>query len=438
MGNELERERGRGARLALTAGLAMLLLLGSIIPVAAQQRADVLPGFADEMVTAIPTYPTDLAWMGNDLLVVTIVGVVYRLPGADPAATPEVILDISSQVGTGREQGMLGVVADPGFSATKNRFLYVYYTRDEGGCSNEFRTPPPDPSKCFNRVSRFSVGPDGSVDPASERPLVPFIGVGIPNHNAGDLAFGRDGMLYISVGDGGVDTPGGVAKAQNLGSLHGKILRVRRDGTAPRKNPFAGKGSVACARQPGGTAPRGKRCKEIFAYGLRNPYRITFDPNARRAVFYINDVGESTWEEINLGKAGANYGWPRREGRCPTGKEVGCTGANKRFIDPVYSYNHASGCRTVTGGAVVPRSSTWGPAYRGRYLYGDWSCDAVFALKARPKGKGYVAEKIAWPGPDDDLEITALLFDRSGDTLYYASQWGAGDRSEIRAIRRDP
>ncbi len=427
----------RGVFRALMTGLALVLLLGAVVPAAAQQRAEVPPGFEDEVVTAIADYPTDLAWMGKDLLIVTIGGVIYRLPNADRAATPDVILDIAPRVGTGREQGMLGVVADPGFSATKNRYLYVYYTRDEGGCSNEFRVPPPEPSTCFNRVSRFTVDASGIVDPASEKPLIPFIGVGIPNHNAGDLAFGKDGMLYVSVGDGGTDTGDGVLKAQSLGAMHGKILRVRRDGKAPRNNPFAGKGSVACAKQPGGVAPKGRRCAEIFAYGLRNPYRITFDPNARGSVFFINDVGEATWEEINVGTAGANYGWPRREGRCPTGKDTGCTGTKKkRFTEPIYAYNHkTAGCATITGGAVVPRSSNWGRAYRGRYLFGDWSCDTVFALNPRPKGKGYDAVKVAWPGPDDDLEITALLFDPSGSTLYYASQWDADDRNEIRSIR---
>ncbi len=435
---DIERAHGRRALRALMTGLAVLLLLGSIVPAAAQQRAVVRDGFEDSLVASITNYPTDLAWMGNDLLIVTKGGIIYRVPNADPQAAPEVVLDHSAHVGTGQEQGMVGVVADPKFSATTNRFLYVYYTRNEGGCADvSYGVPPPDPSKCFNRVSRFTVNPDGTVDPASEKPLIPFIPVGIPNHNGGAVAFGKDGMLYISVGDGGTDTGAGTRKSQNLGDLHGKILRVRRDGTAPRKNPFAGKGSVACAKRATATAPKGKRCKEIFAYGLRNPYRITFDPNARGSVFYINDVGEKTWEEVNLGAAGANYGWPNREGRCPTGKEIGCKGTKKRFTDPIYAYNHKTGdCNAITGGAVVPRSSNWGPAYRGKYLFGDWTCETIFALTPRPKGKGYTVEKIAWPGPDDRLEITALLFDRSGNTLYYTSQWDSDDRSEVRAIRR--
>lgn len=418
-------------------GLALVLLLGVALPVAAQPRSDVLPRFEDSVVTAIDHYPTDLAWMGGDLLIATIGGVLFRLEGADPGATPQVVLDVSDRVGTGREQGMLGIVADPAFAATANRYLYVYYTRDEGGCSNTFGTPPPDPSRCFNRVSRFAVGDDGVVDPASEHPLIPFIAVGIPNHNGGDLAFGKDGMLYVSVGDGGVDTPGGTGKAQDLGDLHGKILRVRRDGTSPRSNPFAGKGSVACAKQPTGTAPAGKRCAEVFASGLRNPYRIAFDPSGRGNRFFINDVGESSWEEINLGKAGANYGWPMREGRCQLGDADGCAGKSpKRLTAPIHVYNHASGCRTITGGAVVPKGSDWGRSYKGAYLFGDWACGSVFALSPARNGKRYVAKRIAWPGDGDDIELTAMVFDRSGDTLYYTSQWDEQDRSEVRAIRR--
>jgi len=426
------RQPFRGGTTAGLVGLLLALLLGGVLPVAAQQRAMVKPRFQDDLVATVDEYPTDLAWLGNDLLIATIKGKLYRLPGALPGAAPEVLLDLGAVVGTGREQGMVGVVADPGFSRTKNRFVYVFYTRNEGGCSNQFRVPPPDPSKCFNRLSRFSVPPSGPIDPATEKPLVARIAVGIPNHNSGDLAFGPDGLLYVSTGDGGVDTPGGAAKAQALNNLHGKILRIRRDGSVPDDNPFARKNSVACAKRATATAPSGRRCGEIFAYGLRNPFRFAFDPNAAEPRFFINDVGESTWEEVNLGEAGANYGWPHREGPCAPGQTAGCK-TPRRFERPVHAYQHATGCSSVTGGAVVPETSNWGKAYRGAYLYADWACGKMFSLQSRPNGKRFTASELAL---SQENALTAMLFEPRGNVLYYAAESDDQDRSQVRAIRR--
>jgi glucose/arabinose dehydrogenase len=426
--------------------LVLLVGLASAPGATTQRRAEVPAGFEDSLAATVDEYPTDLAWLGDDLLIATIGGKLYRLPGADPAAPLEVLLDIQDVVGTGREQGLVGVVADPGFAAGRNRFLYVYYTRDEGGCSNQFRVPPPDPSRCFNRLSRFDVPAAGAIDPASEKPLLPFVPVGIPNHNSGDLAFGKDGKLYLTVGDGGIETGAGAEKAQDLGDLHGKVLRLDRDGSPPRDNPFAGKDAVACGQRLDGaapaTAPRGKRCAEIFAYGLRNPFRFAFDPNARGVRFFVNDVGEATWEEINLGRAKANYGWPRREGGCdydPATALAECGGANpRRFQAPIHAYNHDDGCTSVTAGAFVPAGSDWGREFRGAYLFGDWTCGTIFVLREKARGKGFDAEVFATPDAarPDSLALTALLFDRSGDVLYYAGESDPDGRSQIRAIQR--
>ena len=147
------------------------------------------------------------------------------------------------------------------------------------------------------------------------------------NHNAGDLNFGKDGYLYASVGDGGRDyagDSGGAGEndaARDSHVLQGKILRIAPDGSIPSTNPYQGADSARC--NVTGKTTAGKQCQETFASGLRNPFRMAFDPDAASTRFFINDVGQNAWEEIDEGEAGADYGWNCREGKHPnstTGK----------------------------------------------------------------------------------------------------------------------
>jgi glucose/arabinose dehydrogenase len=147
------------------------------------------------------------------------------------------------------------------------------------------------------------------LTPDSELPLLNQIPIGIPNYNRGDLEFGKDGFLYVSTGDGGTDTPGDAEKAQDLSNLHGKILRIARDGSGLASNPIAGRGSDRCDKDSS-TAPD-RTCTEVFAYGLRNPYRIAFDPNARSTRFssttWMSKLGrKSTAAELAPTTAGPN------------------------------------------------------------------------------------------------------------------------------------
>ena len=182
-------------------------------------------------------------------------------------------------VNTASERGLVGVTLDPNFAS--DGFVYVYYTTNA--------TTP------VNRVSRFTAN---TVNPnvaqsGSEVVLVDNIPSTNGNHNGGALQFGPDGKLYVGVGDAGVS-----ANAQDLSSLSGKILRVNpTDGSAPTDNPFIGMSGV----QP-----------DIWAYGLRNPFTMAFQPGT--GVLFINDVGENSFEEVDKGMAGANYGWPNTEG----------------------------------------------------------------------------------------------------------------------------
>jgi len=234
--------------------------------------------------------------------------------------TPFVTLSVDS-VG---ERGLLGVALDPHF--TLNHYIYLYYT------------VPGTPA--HNRVIRFAANgdvvlPGSRVIILESNPLSTAT-----NHNGGALHFGADGKLYIAVGDNAEGN-----NSQNLSNLLGKILRISSDGTIPSDNPFV---QSTTARH------------EIWALGLRNPFTFAF--RGATSFMYINDVGQSTWEEIDLGLAGANYGWPATEG--PT--------TNPAYKSPVYYYRHSEGC-AITGGAFYsPTTSNFPSSYIGKYFFGDY------------------------------------------------------------------
>src|SRR6185503_1270180 len=228
------------------------------------------------------------------------------------------------------EHGLLGLVADPNF--TVNHYLFVYYTAT---------TPT-----LHNRVSRFTVEGDIALSD-SEQIIFELDNLTgeLGWHQGGNLRFGPDGKLYVAVGD---DRNG--ANSQSLTNLFGKVLRINSDGTIPQDNPF---NSTALGKN-----------KAIWTLGLRNPFSFAFDATSGR--MFINDVGEETWEEINDGIAGSNYGWPDTEGST----------SDPRFRSPLFVYGHAfdetHGC-AITGGAFYDPSTQQFPSeYRGTYFYTDF------------------------------------------------------------------
>jgi glucose/arabinose dehydrogenase len=276
-------------------------------------------------------------------------GAVRALRAGKVDPTP--VVDISDQVTAGGEQGLLGLAFSP-----DGRFLYLNFTDTDGD----------------SRVVELTIR-GGRADPGSLRLLLrvddPFA-----NHNGGQLAFGPDRLLYIAFGDGGGGgDPEG--NGQSLGTLLGKILRIDprpaggRPYRVPSGNPFAGRG---------GARP------EIWAYGLRNPWRFSFDPAT--GDLWIGDVGQNAWEEVDHEPArsgGRNYGWNRREGLHAFEGERPA-GA----VDPVIEYGREGGACTVIGGSVY-----WGrriPGLRGAYLYGDYCAGWVRAARVRG---GRVAEQ---------------------------------------------
>lgn len=237
------------------------------------------------------------------------------------------------------ERGLLGVTPHPGFAS--NGYLYVYYTTPSGGI--------------HNRISRFTVSGNTA---SNESVLVDLPALSASNHNGGALHFGSDGKLYVGVGENAVPS-----RAADLASVFGKMLRFNDDGTIPTDNPFYDSQS--------GLA------RAVWAYGLRNPF--TFAVRTSDGRIHINDVGQSAWEEINLGVAGANYGWPSTEG--PT-NAAGITG-------PLFAFDHSSGADnvagffsgcSVVGGAFYPDAGPFPQAYRGSYYFTDYCTPVVGRL----------------------------------------------------------
>jgi glucose/arabinose dehydrogenase len=398
-----------------TLGTIVAVVALAVLGGATSQAAATLPaGFADTLVASVAA-PTALAFTPDGrLLVTTQFGTVRIVQNGSLLAQPA--LDLGSSVCTTDEMGLLGITADPAFAS--NGFVYVYYTRNKSGT-------------CVNRVSRFTLS-GNTISPASELVLIDEIPAPGGNHNAGDVQFGKDGLLYVSVGDGYCDYAGDsgcghandAARDENV--LVGKILRITSAGGIPASNPFQGAGTARC--NVTGRTSVGNQCQETFAWGLRNPFRIAFDPNAAGTRFYINDVGQNSWEEIDDGIAGADYGWSLREGPCDNGSTTDCGPPPAGMTNPIYWYAHdESGCDAVTGGAFVPNDA-WPAAYDGGYLYSDYTCGKIFLLK--PNGsEGFTSSEFATNGG----AVVNLRFgpSPSGQALYYTNYDNGGEIHRI-------
>lgn len=417
-------------RFWLPAVLTFLVSLYMLTLDTGPAEAAVPDGFEDRLVTSVQG-PTAMAFTPDGRMLISTQPGILRLRKSGASSTTQA-LDISRKICSDSERGMLGVAVDPNFSS--NHYVYLYYTYKKFGVCP--KNDPKNKDNPVNRVSRFVMSGD-TVSRSSEKVLIDNIPSPNGNHNGGDVHFGKDGYLYVSVGDGGRDykndSGGGgendASRDRNI--LLGKILRVTRDGSIPGSNPYTGPNSERCGipSANGRTSP-GDNCKETFARGLRNPFRIGFDPDYSGTRFFINDVGQSAWEEIDVGKKAADYAWNLCEGRHDNPDRPGSVDCNSApYTPPIYNYSHDTGCSSVTGSAFVP-DGVWPASYNKSYLFGDYVCGKIFRLTPK-SGGGYsktaFATGLGQGGP------VAMTFSPSGKTLYYTTYAG-GDGGQIRGI----
>jgi len=391
------------------------------------------PGFSDALVATVGA-PTALAFTPDGrLLIATQGGTLWVAQGG--TLLPVAALTLGSKVCSNSERGLLGVAIDPQFPS--NHFVYLYYTfnKNAAGC------PASNPTSPVERISRFTLDVPtlNVIDPTTELVLLDGVLNFAGNHNGGQLRVGPDGYLYAGIGDGGCDYAGdsGCAGANDASRdrniLNGKIIRIARDGSVPPTNPFLGAGTARCNAGP--SAP-GTICQETYAWGFRNPFRFAFRPSD--GALTVDDVGQDTWEEIDLVQAGGDYGWPCREGAHTALTTAKCSPTPLNLLDPFYEYPHGTipgttttGCGSITGGAWVPPGA-WPATYDATYLFADFNCGAIARLT--PGGPPSASDFATGLGAST---VVDLLFGPSpaGQSLYYTTYVGGGQVRRIDAPR---
>ena len=326
-------------------------------------------------------------------------GLIRMLENGKLASTP--FLDLRSKmvkIGTSyEERGLLGLVLHPQYK-TNNKF-YVYYSAPSNASGSDHKSV----------LSEFTAN-GNTADLKSER-IILTQEEPESNHNGGCLKFGKDGYLYIGLGDGGGagDKHGDTGNGQNINTFLGKILRIDINKGAPyavpADNPLVGK--------------RGK--PEIFAYGFRNPWRFSFD--SKTNLLFVGDVGQNTWEEVDIVEKGGNYGWKIMEATHCFDPEKNCKTAGLKL--PINEYKHGDGI-SITGGYVYNGNSISGLA--GKYLFADWSGPIYFLQKSGDKwlrGNVKISNK-----PSDDLKILSFAEDASGELYVLTNTAGSPEKGK--------
>jgi len=335
----------------------------------------------------------------NRVFVATQHGVVHVFPNDQKATETKVFLDIQKKVqydDKTNEEGFLGMAFHPKFKETGE--VFVFYT--------------PKAERTANVISRFRLSKTDptKLDPESEEEVLRYKNRPFWNHDGGTIAFGPDGYLYIAHGDGGAGNDP-FDNAQNLSNWFGKILRIDIDKKAdgknyaiPKDNPFV---DVKDAKP------------EIYAYGLRNVWRFSFDRKTGK--LWAADVGQNLYEEINIVEKGGNYGWNRREAMHPFGAKG--SGLKKEYIEPIWEYYHDVG-KSITGGHVYRGKAL--PMLDGYYLYADYVTSKLWALKYDEKlGRVTENRSISDPakpvlsfGEDEQGEVYFMTYTANGKGLY--------------------
>lgn len=355
--------------------------------------------------------PTDMAVLPSGDLLVTEKGVGS---GAVSSANVRFVRNgvlqpapvLTLRVNTMEDSGLMSILLDPQFST--NHYFYVWYSIGEGSLGWNGQN--------YNRLSRFIFDPiAGKANLADETIIidkVPWAHV----HNGGGLAFDDQGNLLITTGDVGSGFSFPSANlAQSLKSLSGKVLRIHplEEGgySIPEDNPYVGNSF--------GYLP------EIYAWGLRNPFRIVQRPGTQE--FYVADVGQETWEEVNLLVAGANYGWPYREGPCPIFQRgPDCPGPGETFTDPLVAYLHQPGLGAGITGLAFYSGSQWPAQYQGQLFFADFDLDWISSVNLSTpstisrfaSGLGAV---VAMEAVEDGIYVLSI-YDQSVKFIFYDEQ----------------
>jgi len=314
-------DEGAGLHLHGLLGLLNLMTFGLIGSPGHTTTRTIDIGFQQTQIVSVPNVPNlngpvDFRFLPDGRMILAEKFGAIRLVDDGVLGEPLIVLPTL----TGIEKGVNGIEVDPDFA--DNGYLYVAYTTLDN----------------HDRLSRFTMA-DGAVDPGSELLLVEGDQPAGPSHHGGAIAFAPDGTIFYALGDN--TEP---ANSQDLSTLHGKILRINADGTVPEDNPFVGVADAMPA---------------IYAYGFRNPYRMTVTPDGQ---LLVADVGEISWEELNLVTAGGNYGWWPGEGPCD---DCG-------YINPIYAYQRDALGAALTS-VLVYTGSTFDPSFGGKVFIADWA-----------------------------------------------------------------
>jgi glucose/arabinose dehydrogenase len=310
----------------------------------------------------------------NRLFVVEQAGKIFVFDNEKETATKDLFLDIGTRISTGGERGLLGLAFHPNYK--ENGYFYVDYTDKNGDTI----------------ISRFIVDENNpNLADINSEYIILKVDQPYSNHNGGQIAFGPDGYLYIGLGDGGAGgDPDG--NGQNIMTLLGSILRIDVDVGIPYSIP---------EDSPFKDNNQGYR-EEIYAYGLRNPWRFSFDFETN--TLWTADVGQNSWEEIDIIESGKNYGWNIMEGNhCYSSQNCDQTGLEA----PMYEYNHGEG-NSITGGFVYRGSKL--TALVGKYIYADYGSGKIWSLDYSP-GIDVINIELV----DTNLQIPSFGIDSDGE-----------------------
>lgn len=423
--------------------------------------------FEDKEVAEVPN-PTDLYFSpdGKYCFVTSKFGKVWRLSVKDMEKNdgdPEEVFDVTDHhdICLNGARGLAGIAVHPQYPAKP--YIYLFHNYDK---YNDCSTSLDMDEGPVNRFSRWTLNEDlKSVDPKSELVMFETQRLNGQTHNAGDIEFGADGTVYVTVGEGGTKKfkdRNGTYMPISRSHLNGSVIRMTDDGGIPHDNPYSVENSPKAVRcNEDGNAGKSKEpCQEVYMTGFRNPFRFALDPNAAQergeTRFFVNDVGSNTWEmikEVTDSLAGKSYGYPIREGPCENGMDSKCR-PDEDFVDPIYSYHHdKENGGAITGGAFLPNDAGW-PLDANTYFYSEFSQGGIYAMtpdknmqcdypKCDPPHGPFRVEAFS-----EEIKIVNIAFGphKGGKALYYMTHrpGGTGKKEFISRIaytgeqNRDP